>query len=219
MFEAGALAKHLDQSRVCPILFGHVETTDVRAPLVQFQATKFSKPDIRRLLDTVNSQCSEGQRESNVLDKVFETFWPQLEKDITRVLSEHKAPAPQKIRSDRELLEEILNLSRARTAPPMPQHQVSETMRHKSIDYTLHWYTELYKRLGPGLDDPSRYLFLRLRESIDALISVAAYPELYARLIPQLKSLPPLLSDEESRRCFEIWQELESDHGGLASPG
>ncbi len=49
MFEAGALSKKLDASRVCPILFGGVETTDLKGPLVQFQAAKFSEDEMRRV--------------------------------------------------------------------------------------------------------------------------------------------------------------------------
>src|SRR5580704_6319798 len=41
LFEAGALAKNLEKSKVCPLLFG-VEPTDVKGPLVQFQAAKFN---------------------------------------------------------------------------------------------------------------------------------------------------------------------------------
>jgi hypothetical protein len=36
MFEAGALSKKMDKSKVCPILFG-VESTDIQGPLIQFQ--------------------------------------------------------------------------------------------------------------------------------------------------------------------------------------
>ena len=45
MFEAGALSKKLDTSRVCPILFAGLETTDLKGPLGQFQAAKFNKED------------------------------------------------------------------------------------------------------------------------------------------------------------------------------
>ena len=43
MFEAGSLSKSLDTSRVCPILFGDLSTTDLKGPLTQFQAAKFNK--------------------------------------------------------------------------------------------------------------------------------------------------------------------------------
>ncbi len=38
MFEAGALSKSLENSKVCPILFG-VDASEVKGPLVQFEFT------------------------------------------------------------------------------------------------------------------------------------------------------------------------------------
>ncbi len=49
MFEAGALSKYIDKARVCPILFG-VEPTDIEGPLIQFQATRFTKEDIQKVI-------------------------------------------------------------------------------------------------------------------------------------------------------------------------
>jgi hypothetical protein len=45
LFEAGALSKNLDKSRVCPILFD-LDPADITGPLVQFQLTQFNKDDI-----------------------------------------------------------------------------------------------------------------------------------------------------------------------------
>jgi len=113
MFEAGALAKHLDKSRVCPILFGGVDNTDLKGPLVQFQAVKFEKPDIKKLIDCINAQCGESKLESQVLASVFDMWWPKLETEVSSVLAQHKASPNEKKRSDRELIEEVLELSRA----------------------------------------------------------------------------------------------------------
>src|SRR5688500_18487578 len=47
MFEAGALAKSLDKSRVVPLVFG-AELSDLRGPLPQFQAAVFRKDEAKR---------------------------------------------------------------------------------------------------------------------------------------------------------------------------
>jgi hypothetical protein len=44
-FEAGALSKALEKSRVSPFLFG-VKRSDVHGPLLQFQSTILEKEDI-----------------------------------------------------------------------------------------------------------------------------------------------------------------------------
>ena len=43
-FEAGVIAKSIDRSRVCPMLFG-IEPTDLEGPLAHFQSTRFTKDD------------------------------------------------------------------------------------------------------------------------------------------------------------------------------
>lgn len=44
MFEAGALSKSVEKSRLIPLLFG-IGTADIKGPLIQFQAAPFSKEE------------------------------------------------------------------------------------------------------------------------------------------------------------------------------
>ncbi len=118
MFEAGALSKTISDSKVCPILFG-IEPTDLDGPLVHFQATEFVKPEIKKLMETLNKECLEHDGTSladEVFDKVFEKWWPDLEKDIGQILAESgdnlDGGEDQEIRSDREIMEEVLSLNR-----------------------------------------------------------------------------------------------------------
>ncbi|HUU17378.1 MAG TPA: hypothetical protein VMW72_09535 [Sedimentisphaerales bacterium] len=113
MFEAGALSKKLDTSRVCPILFAGLETTDLKGPLVPFQAAKFNKEEIRKMLTMVNKELGEDALETKVLDSVFEKWWPDLEQRVESLLSEAPESAPRTVRNDRELLEEILTITRS----------------------------------------------------------------------------------------------------------
>jgi len=113
MFEAGALSKKLDTSRVCPILFAGLETTDLKGPLVQFQAAKFNKEEIRKMLTMVNKALVENALETKVLDDVFEKWWPELEQKVESLLSEAPESSPRVVRNDRELLEEILAIVRS----------------------------------------------------------------------------------------------------------
>jgi hypothetical protein len=111
-FEAGALSKKLEKSKVCPILFG-IEPTDIKGPLVQFQATRFSKDDFSKLVRSINNACGELKLEESVLNDVFDTFWPKLEKEITYSMTSYKDTSKTVTRNDRELIEEILNLTRS----------------------------------------------------------------------------------------------------------
>ncbi len=110
LFEAGALSKTLEKPYVCPFLFG-ISNTDLAGPLKQFQTTEFEKTDVRRLLGVINGQIGDAKLKPKTLDTVFEKWWPELEEKISQILIEVDEPE-EPIRSDRELLEEILQLNR-----------------------------------------------------------------------------------------------------------
>lgn len=112
LFEAGALSKSIERGRVCTVLFG-IDPSQIQGPLLGFQATQFNKDDFRKLIRTINASAGEESLDPQVLDAVFEMWWPQLEEKVNRLLEEHKrkVPAP-KARGERDILEEVLNLSR-----------------------------------------------------------------------------------------------------------
>lgn len=111
MFEAGALSKSLDKAHVCPVLFG-IHNTDLAGPLKQFQTTEFNKEDFRKLVTVINNEMEENRLTPKVLDSVFEKWWPELETKVTAILAELDGDSQEPIRSDRDLMEEILELSR-----------------------------------------------------------------------------------------------------------
>jgi hypothetical protein len=111
LFEAGALSKRMQKSHVCPILFG-ITNTDLAGPLKQFQTTDFEKGEFHKLLGVMNAQLGEYKLPPKTLELVFDKWWPDLEAKINEILSDvEQSDVP--IRSDRDLLEEILQLNRA----------------------------------------------------------------------------------------------------------
>jgi hypothetical protein len=112
MFEAGALSKKIDESRVCPILFG-IGPTDVQGPLIQFQLAQFEKSEIRRVVKMINTALGESSLDDSVLDSVFEMWWPRLKEKVEAALLAAPRTDPSALRSERDLLEEILKLSRS----------------------------------------------------------------------------------------------------------
>jgi hypothetical protein len=115
LFEAGALAKNLDRSKVCPLLFGEMEPTDVKGPLVQFQAAMFSKEEMKRVMKMVNGELGEAALPADVLENVFDMWWPKLEEQIGNALVDEDEDEIQVRRSERDLLEEVLALTRRLT--------------------------------------------------------------------------------------------------------
>jgi hypothetical protein len=111
MFEAGALSKNIEESKVCPILFG-IEPSDIKGPLVHFQAAKFSKGEMKKLIKMINSELGDNGLPTSVLDNVFEKWWPELDVKIQGAMQQGIAFTEENVRNDRELLEEILALTR-----------------------------------------------------------------------------------------------------------
>lgn len=107
-FEAGALAKQLDDSRVSPFLVG-IGPSDVTGPLSQFQSTIHSdKEDVARLLKGINASLKEPLAPDVLADAIHQR-WDQLQEKLAAI------PAPavaRPTRSDRAVLDELLELVR-----------------------------------------------------------------------------------------------------------
>ena len=114
LFESGALSKNFEKSRVCTLLF-EVETTDLTGPLTIFQNTQFKKEDFKKLVKVINNASGEVKLEDSVLDGVFDMWWPKLEEQVSKILKEHKNVEEGDQRTDRNILEEILELTRLST--------------------------------------------------------------------------------------------------------
>jgi hypothetical protein len=111
-FEAGAISSNHDKARICAILFD-VRPVEVTGPLVHFQATEYSMDEIRKLLTTINNQADEDKRlDSKALDESFRVWWPELEQKIDQILKGY-APASPQHRTERELLEEVVETVRS----------------------------------------------------------------------------------------------------------
>lgn len=112
LFEAGALSK-TKGSYVCTFLLD-VTPGDVEPPLGQFQHTLFTREDVLKLVQTINDAVKKsGDRfvTDQILTKMFDTFWPQLETQLGEIKNQQEArTAP---RPERELLEEMLEILRS----------------------------------------------------------------------------------------------------------
>lgn len=111
MFEAGALSKNIDKSKVCPLLFG-VEPTDIQGPLVQFQAAKFNKEEMKKVVKMINNELGELALTTEVFENVFEMWWPKLNERIETELAKPLKATGKDVRAERDILEEILTLTR-----------------------------------------------------------------------------------------------------------
>ncbi len=129
LFEAGALSKIIKDSLVCTFLLD-VEQADIGNdnPLSQFQATKNSKEDVFSLLKTINEAYGEEKLDDEILEPTFEKWWLDFETKISSIPSSPKKEGELPVRSDSELLAEILETVRnieRKTAVPIKMVDVS----------------------------------------------------------------------------------------------
>lgn len=147
LFEAGSISKSVVESRVIPYLFG-IKPSDVEYPLAQFQTVKANKKGTFALVKTLNNALQSPLSESR-LNRAFTRCWPDLEERLNSVLVQDESDNAKisDIRSDREILDEILQLLRSQRT------QEEKTWRHKYsslvkiLDEARQFYTDKRREL------------------------------------------------------------------------
>jgi hypothetical protein len=149
VFEAGALAKKVKESRVCTYLLD-LGFGDIAGPLVQFQHTLANKDDTRGLIETINAGMGEQQLDPSRFRQTFEQWWPELESRLARAQALPIDKRPDARKSE-DKIDEVLLTIRAL------QSQFQRVVRR---DRTLESYQlrEMPSRgdffkFGLGLDD------------------------------------------------------------------
>ena len=110
-YEAGALSK-IEDARIWTLLH-NLKHSDIVQPLAQFQHTLTKKEDIYKLLNSINEKLSEPLDKS-VLRDSFERWWSDFEEVLQRAenISSEEKKEDKNIRSDRDILEEMLEILR-----------------------------------------------------------------------------------------------------------
>ncbi|MEV7856478.1 TIR domain-containing protein [Streptomyces sp. NPDC088183] len=113
-FEAGSIAKQVDEGYVVPFLIG-MKTTELVSPLSQFQAIAGdNKDDVQKLLFDINETSGSLAIPRERLERAFQRSWPEFE-DSMRSVSEisSKDTLSNKVhRSEADMTEEILLIAR-----------------------------------------------------------------------------------------------------------
>ncbi|OZI08243.1 hypothetical protein BWI93_10270 [Siphonobacter sp. BAB-5385] len=143
LFEAGAIAKGLQASRVC-VLLVDIKDSDVRDPLAQFNNTKPTKDGLLHLVSTINSTLGDKSIKEKVLTQVFNTYWDQFEKDFKAIIASTteaklEETSPQDILPDvytilKNMEKRMFFLERATNRDRNPgNEQINEMLQHTSI--------------------------------------------------------------------------------------
>lgn len=111
LFEAGALAKGLSSNRVCTFLVD-LKPSDIEDPLAQFNHTLPDKEGVRELIRTLNNCLGAGALDERILEQIFNTYWEQFDEKFKNAIKLHSVSEKPEIRSEKNLLAEILDNTR-----------------------------------------------------------------------------------------------------------
>lgn len=113
LFEAGALAKGLETSRIYTLLID-LNPEDVRGPLAQFNHTKINQSDIEKLVYSINANLA-NPIEPAIIKITFDALWPKLEKALNEIINKTpdspKPPEPSQEELSKEIISTLRNIT------------------------------------------------------------------------------------------------------------
>jgi len=109
LFESGALSKTVESTYVCPYLF-RVPVAALQYPLAQFQAVLADEAGSWSIIQGINRALGDRRLPEETLKVTFDGWWPRLRTALDEIPQQTQGAMP--LRSEREMLEEILQLVR-----------------------------------------------------------------------------------------------------------
>ncbi|MEP7222385.1 MAG: toll/interleukin-1 receptor domain-containing protein [Novosphingobium sp.] len=158
LFEAGALAKSVDEGKLVPLLLG-LDMKDLSGPLTRFQAKKTDKAGISEILTSINKASSTAIPDFRLND-LLDMAWDKLEEKIAAIPD---AQLPVKAKRDQsEILEELVSgvrsvESRVRDMSDDDPMIYRKRRRMKMFPPMI---DELVHMVGQGPDDPIQIIVI-----------------------------------------------------------
>lgn len=204
MFEAGALSKSLEKSHVCPILFG-ISNADLAGPLKQFQTTEFNRGEMHKLIGTVNGRLGESKLPQKTFDGVFHMWWPTLEQKVSEIMQEVNGPQ-EPVRTDREILEEVLLLARSTAKNQSRPSRISVRAIADLLQTFIEFHDEQANETGGYAE--SLESLKRMSRSIEYIASTASHSESIAGLLKRFGELTFEVSNSNPAQYFDPNEEV-----------
>ena len=180
LFEAGALSKSIENSRVVPYLY-RVSQTQLQGPLAQFQGASADKNSTLGVIKSINGALTGNGLDLEQLERTFEIWWPQLENVLEDIPEATEETPPS--RSDRDILEEILRVSRQISRRSAPNFELDPEIWKSFLALG-----SLAGTVEPtaGVDAENPRLFDRFTRVIDRLKRAEQENELRRQIIDRL---------------------------------
>lgn len=201
LFEAGAVSKDTKTGKVCPLLFG-VESAQLSGPLLQFQATPYSREEVFKFLTAVNAETNNPLTEIQ-LERSFERCWKELDQKIQEILASQDQEVAPKPRQIQELVEETLGIVRALSASQVRPPD-GESVNHwlVLVQITVEYMNDALK-ISEGADQVAVLDFLKLMQSFSKLILNLTSPKI------KLSNAAPGLWAQATKVLAQIEKRIE----------
>lgn len=157
LFEAGALAKSMEDGRVIPLRLD-LEVSEISGPLTQFQSEKADEDGIRRLVSSLNKAAASPISDER-LNLLFEPMWQQIGTKISAVPP--SGSSQKRARPQADILEELVSGIRS---VEMRVRDITddESISRRKYKRRPHpeMLMELRHRVASGPDDPIQILLI-----------------------------------------------------------
>ena len=216
LFEAGALAKSLESSKVIPLLLD-LDFSDISGPLAQFQAKKLNRAGVLEVVLSIQAS-SDQQIPEQRARQLFEALWPDLEQRIGDIPD--RAPTERHVRPQNEILEELVASVRSVDARVRESEEVIASLQRgrrtgRPVRMSPGMVVELRHFVGDGPDDPVGILVLAslVKDDLPWIyeLAVDAYRELNERKRPGNRALRRLMRALEAGMRGPLLEEFGLD--------
>lgn len=157
LFEAGALAKSMQGSKLIPLLLD-LDIRDITGPLAQFQAKKIDKAGLGEVIHSINQTANQAVPDARA-KQLFDALWPEFEKKVAAI---PKQPTAAKhARPQHEILEELVASVRALDSRFREQSEGSPmSSRRRRMRFHPMMMEEMFHMTGGRPGDPIGLLVL-----------------------------------------------------------
>ena len=162
-FEAGALSKSLDQSKVCPFLVDLKPSEIQNNPILQFQMTSFSQDEMKKLFKSINENMGDQKVSEEILTTSFEAFWPKIQESLQRIIddTEINKSTKKSVKGSQIAIEEMLELIRY-------QHRLLKTPEEL---LPPHYLQEVFSRINKNISKEDLFELAKKLHMLDELLS------------------------------------------------
>ena len=166
LFGAGALAKTINETLVCPYLI-NLKSSEINGPLTQFQAVEDTKEGTLNLMTSINHALNENVLDDQQLQDTFDRWWPDLEEILNNLPESEINLVPE--RNEKEILERVRSLGRWHenkifcSLEPEKSKNIKEWWMDSNIipaDYFQKYFQKLQEKLKEDIkkseEDPEK---------------------------------------------------------------